>query len=293
MNKATPAVTWPVPTAISYGTALSATQLDATSPVAGTFAYTPAAGTVLTAGSQTLTVNFTPTDTVDYTTATATVTFNVNKAAASITETTSASGITTAQALTVTIAVSAGSSSQPPTGSVTLNGGGYTSAATPLSNGGATINIPAGSLAVGSDTLVATYTPDAGNAGNYTSATQSATVVVSPAIGTALATVTPSATSILNDQSLLVQIAVAGASGQLQPTGIVTLTSGSYTAQQTLSGGTTSFNIAAGSLGSGADTLTATYSGDSTYAVATGTSTVTVAPVTIAIPGPSTITRGR
>ena len=30
-----------------YGTALSATQLDATATVAGTFAYTPAAGTVL------------------------------------------------------------------------------------------------------------------------------------------------------------------------------------------------------------------------------------------------------
>ena len=45
----------------------------------GTFAYTPAAGTVLDAGSQTLSVTFTPTDTTDYTTATATATINVTQ----------------------------------------------------------------------------------------------------------------------------------------------------------------------------------------------------------------------
>ena len=290
----TPAITWATPAAITYGTALGAAQLDATSPVAGTFAYTPAAGTVLLAGTQTLSVTLTPTDTTDYTTATATVTFTVNKATPLITETTSASGITTAQALTVTIDVSAGNSSQTPTGSVTLSCGGYTSAATPLGSGGAIINIPAGSLAVGSDALVATYTPDTASAGNYTNATQSATVAVSQAIGTAIATVTvtPSAPSILNDQSLTVQTAVAGASGQAIPTGTVTLTSGTYSSVQALSGGTASFNISVGSLSSGSDTLTATYSGDPTYAVASGTVTVTVAPVTIAIPAPSIIYPG-
>ena len=53
---------------IAYGTPLSAAQLDATASVPGTFAYSPAAGTVLQAGSgQTLSVTFTPTDTTDYT----------------------------------------------------------------------------------------------------------------------------------------------------------------------------------------------------------------------------------
>ncbi len=38
VNKATPTITWATPAAITYGTALSATQLDATSGgVAGTF----------------------------------------------------------------------------------------------------------------------------------------------------------------------------------------------------------------------------------------------------------------
>jgi hypothetical protein len=77
VNKVTPTITWATPAAIPYGTALSPTQLNATSPVAGTFSYSPAAGAVLTAGNQTLTVNFTPTDTMDYSTATASVTLAV------------------------------------------------------------------------------------------------------------------------------------------------------------------------------------------------------------------------
>ena len=76
-NTAVPVITWPPPGAIAYGTALSATQLDATANVPGTFAYTPAAGTVLSAGSQTLSVTFTPTDIAEYTTATATQTLLV------------------------------------------------------------------------------------------------------------------------------------------------------------------------------------------------------------------------
>jgi hypothetical protein len=78
VNAATPAITWTAPAAILYGTALSGTQLDASSSVAGTFAYTPAGGTVVKAGSQTLSVTFTPTDTTDYTTVTATVTLTVS-----------------------------------------------------------------------------------------------------------------------------------------------------------------------------------------------------------------------
>ena len=68
-------------------TALSATQLNATANVPGTFAYAPAAGTVLNAGTQTLSVTFTPTDGSDYNSATATVSLVVNPRAASFTVT--------------------------------------------------------------------------------------------------------------------------------------------------------------------------------------------------------------
>jgi glucuronoarabinoxylan endo-1,4-beta-xylanase len=53
--------------------------------VAGTFAYSQAAGAVLTAGSQTLSVTFTPTDTADYNNATNSVSLTVNQATPVIT----------------------------------------------------------------------------------------------------------------------------------------------------------------------------------------------------------------
>jgi RHS repeat-associated protein len=80
VSQAVPVITWATPTAINSGTALSATQLDATSTVAGTFSYTPVSGTELAAGTQTLSVTFTPTDTTDYTTATASMVLTVNPA---------------------------------------------------------------------------------------------------------------------------------------------------------------------------------------------------------------------
>ena len=86
VNKVTSTITWAAPAAITYGTALSATQLNATGSVAGTMAYSPVSGAVLSAGTnQALQVTFTPTDTTDYTTATATVSITVNKAASTIT----------------------------------------------------------------------------------------------------------------------------------------------------------------------------------------------------------------
>jgi hypothetical protein len=86
-----PAIAWATPAAITYGTPLGATQLNATvsfngQPVAGTFTYTPAAGTVLPAGAaRTLQVVFTPTDSVNFATVTATRTITVNRAALTIT----------------------------------------------------------------------------------------------------------------------------------------------------------------------------------------------------------------
>ncbi|MGC9292428.1 MAG: Ig-like domain repeat protein [Acidobacteriaceae bacterium] len=78
VNKATPVITWTTPAAITYGAQLGATQLDASSPVAGTYVYAPAAGSIPAAGSQTLSVRFTPADTTDYTTAFDTVAIQVN-----------------------------------------------------------------------------------------------------------------------------------------------------------------------------------------------------------------------
>jgi Flp pilus assembly CpaE family ATPase len=83
--KATPAIAWPKPAPIAYGTALTGTQLNATASVPGKFSYTPAVGQVLAAGTQTLTANFTPTDAADYNAAQSTVSLTVAKATPAIT----------------------------------------------------------------------------------------------------------------------------------------------------------------------------------------------------------------
>ena len=85
VTPAMPTISWQDPADITYGTALSSTQLDASSSVDGTFHYSPAAGMVLGAGAgQKLSVTFTPTDSTDYTTATGTATINVEEATPTI-----------------------------------------------------------------------------------------------------------------------------------------------------------------------------------------------------------------
>jgi hypothetical protein len=78
---AAPLLTWTTPAAIIYGTALSSNQLNATANVPGTFVYNPASGTLLPAGTNTLSVVFNPTDALDYTSATDSVSLVVLPAA--------------------------------------------------------------------------------------------------------------------------------------------------------------------------------------------------------------------
>src|SRR5204863_8285237 len=80
VNQATPSITWAHPADITYGTPLGNTQVNAPPSVPGAFIYSPAAGTVLNAGSgQTLSAVFTPTDSVDFATVPVSVLINVLK----------------------------------------------------------------------------------------------------------------------------------------------------------------------------------------------------------------------
>ena len=74
-----PAIIWPAPSSITYGTPLSTNQLDATANVPGKFTYTPTTNTVLNTGTNKLSVVFTPSDTIDYTSATNTVSLVVSR----------------------------------------------------------------------------------------------------------------------------------------------------------------------------------------------------------------------
>jgi len=95
VTTATPVVTWANPAGVVSGTTLGAAQLNATANVAGTFLYTPPAGTVLHGGvGQVLSVTFTPADTAAYTTATRTVSIDVTWASPVLTGFTPGSGVT-------------------------------------------------------------------------------------------------------------------------------------------------------------------------------------------------------
>jgi len=77
-SKKDPVIIWENPADITVGTLLSATQLNATADVPGTFVYTPAIGASLAVGAnQDLKVDFTPTDVATYNVASKTVKINV------------------------------------------------------------------------------------------------------------------------------------------------------------------------------------------------------------------------
>jgi hypothetical protein len=235
VNKATPTITWATPAAITYGTALSAMQLNASSTVAGSFAYSPAAGTVLNAGAQTLTATFTPTDATDYTTATTTVTLIVNKATPTITWATPVA-ITYGTALSGT----------------QLNANASVPGAFVYSPAAGTV------LAVGTDTLTVIFTPT--DATDYTTATGSVQLKVNPAPSFTLGA-SPASLTVARGASGKSTITVTGQNGF---TGSVTL------AASGLPSGVTAAFATNPTTGSSVLTLTAS----STAAV--GSATITI-----------------
>ncbi|HJU44054.1 MAG TPA: MBG domain-containing protein, partial [Vicinamibacterales bacterium] len=156
VGKAVPVITWASPAGITYGTALSGTQLNAATNVNGSFVYSPAAGTVLSAGTQTLSVTFTPDDAANYNTATANVSIAVAKASPVITWAEPA-GITYGAALSGT----------------QLNATANVSGSFAYSPAAGTV------LGAGAHSLSVTFTP--ADAANYTSASAGTSIEVAPA----------------------------------------------------------------------------------------------------------------
>ena len=75
--QATPVINWSAPDDIIYGTPLSNTQLNASADVQGTYNYDPPLDTILSAGSNNLHVDFSPTDDTNYSDVSADVNINV------------------------------------------------------------------------------------------------------------------------------------------------------------------------------------------------------------------------
>jgi len=161
--KATPVLAWPAPAPITYGTLLSATQLDATASfknanVPGVFTYTPAAGTRLNAGAnQPLAVSFTPTDTANFNSPIAGgTTITVTKAATSTSLSSSLNPATIGQSVTFTAIVTSGGGT--PTGTVTFYDNAVPLGSGTLVAGSATLTTS--SLAAGTHSITAVYAGD-------------------------------------------------------------------------------------------------------------------------------------
>jgi len=163
-QKVAPTISWPTPAPITYGTPLSGTQLDASANVPGTFVYTPAAGTILGAGSQTLSVLFTPTDVDDYSTAMASVVLVVNQASTAVLLTSSANPQAVGKAVTFTATTSSPAGGSM-TGPVVFYANGTTLGSVPLAGNAASLTT---SFATnGNYNITASYSGD----GNYLGST--------------------------------------------------------------------------------------------------------------------------
>jgi len=148
-----PAISWSAPAAITYGTALGPNQLDATANSPGTFTYSPAAGAVLGAGTQTLSVSFTPSD-PSQVAASGTTTITVNKATPAI---------TWAAPAPVSVGAVLGSTQLNATASVTGTFAYSPAAGTAMNTAGV-------------QTLSGTFTP--ADSADYNSATSSVSLIV-------------------------------------------------------------------------------------------------------------------
>jgi hypothetical protein len=181
----------------------------------------------------------------------------------------------TNQAVTIAVTPSAASGLAAPTGTATLTYGFPTigTLTASLVNGVATFTIPANTFTVGSQYLGASYSGDS----IYQSSNWSTYMTVNPS-GTVQSTVTVTApTTPVKIAALSVTVTVTGPAGDPVPTGGIELTNswggygfGSY---QVLTNGSATFNLGQSGTVPGVDSITAVYSGDNTYAAASGAGT--------------------
>ncbi len=270
VNRATPAITWATPAAITYGTALSSTQLDAAATIGGHFVYTPAAGTVLGAGTQTLSVNFTPTDTTDYTTAIQTVQLTVNKASSSATL--SASPNPGVQGKTETLAAMVTGAVQP--GGTVIFLSGATTLCTSTLNGSGAATCTFTPSASGPLSLSAQYQGDSNHTG-------SSAVLVLNVYDTSV-TEQFSSTQLVYPGATNVIVCVAGAT-KATPTGTVKIEDGTTVLTTlTLGGNGCVYWYISPGLNAGSHTITSVYSGDHNNSPGTSDPAVlTVSPVPV------------
>jgi hypothetical protein len=213
--KATPTIAWATPTAILQGTALGSTQLNATAGgIAGVFVYVPPAGTVLSAGQQTLSVTFTPTDSADYNTVSGSVGIAVDQAGSTvgIAASSSESMLNSAVTFTATVSRTAGT----PTGTVSFEDGTTVLGSATLSGG--TCTFTTSSLTAGSHAITAVYSGDANDVASSSAALAELVIDFAVNAGGASSSGSGAAQTVLPGGSATYTIALAPTAGIAFPT---------------------------------------------------------------------------
>jgi hypothetical protein len=232
----------------------TATQQNSGSPVAGTFAYSVADGTVFSVGTQPISVTFTPTDSVDYTTVSKTVTINVLQATLLV-------GANDASKIYGTL-------NPPFTGTVIGSQNGdtfnesFSTAAVTLSNAGTYAIVPA-----------VTGT----NLANYVQTIKNGSLAINK--GSVITTLNLSTTNIAVGLNVTMTVTLQSATSGT-PTGTVSFfDNGKLMGTSAISGNTATYSTT--SLSVGTNVISTLYSGDNNFnaqtaGAASGTGTVNI-----------------
>ncbi len=271
VTKATPpTITWATPAAITYGTLLSGTQLNATDTLPGTFVYSPASGTMLTVGSQTLGVTFTPTDSTDYSTATKNVTLTVNKDTTAVVVSESPTSVTYGNEASTVFTVDVNPTNGenlPAVENVTVNVGSASCVAAVAVTTVGTCSITNSALAASATpyTVTATYPGDADLSASAL-ATAATGLTVTKDTSSVVVSESPTSVTYGNEGASLFTVDVNPAHGENLPAvENVTVNVGSAScvaAVAVTTVGTCSISATALAASATPYTVTATYSGD-------------------------------
>jgi subtilase family serine protease len=226
--------------------------------------------------------------------ATVTVKTN-NQVATSITATASPSTVVSNATTQVAVTLTPASGTTAPGGSISFALGqvslGTATLAASGANATASLTVNGSSLSLGANSITATYSGTSAFSGSTGSVTVTATP---PAQLQTSLVATASPASIPSDYTTQVSVTLTPASGVTPPTGSIAFTLGQKplgTATLSASGSTAKavITISASSLNSGANTITATYAGNTAFAGSSGSTTVTTT-ASVAIPTTLTAT---
>jgi hypothetical protein len=290
----TPTITWATPAAIPYGAPLTSTQLDATatyngSSLAGTYVYTPPAGTTTlplgnNPATNTLSVVFTPTDTTDYTTATGSVVQQVVADTTTVVVTSSANPAYYGESVTLSAATS--TNGAVAAGQTMTFYDGLTAIGTGTTNAQGVATYTTSALIIGNHNITACMTSSADfNGACSASLLQLVTLVPTPPLTTStMLTTNVNPALVGQNVTFTVNVATTGAFTTI-PGGTVTFNDGTTalgTAMLNASGYAT---FGTSTLAAGTHTITAVYAGTATLATSTSNTVLEVVLTTLPTAG--------